>query len=757
MRPLSEFDRAKNACMDVEEDLVQLLEPYQKSRDAWRAVSEKLNTAKEAMADVEKCIGYLAAGGGSDAAAGGEASRLAECRQQVRADDGGRGCDLGELVDRLERAQRVAQMQQQQPPPKAAAAAAHGFPPRAYLAESLGRLAANAAECHRLFQASSPGSHPGDAGPCLLVPSLSGPLLPVARLLERIADEESRGDGEAEAGRCSHAALGPRYRRVDEAVGRLAFDAAEAKERQLPLSLEGRVEEAQQAYRDILAREEAGCRAVRDKFADLDRQQRLLAEDRAEVTDATARANAEYKRLQDDTHDACLACQADLTSLRRAAGERQAKYEEQLEGLRREQHRSEDVLRDNAKQQADTWARLTACQRDLNRLARERYTEVQKRIGLLEEAERHRLRHADFTAWVGDRTKALNRLSDGCHSVHSVLRHLHTLVASHREVFDHYFGSLSCALDSVRDHTHRAQFLPLFKGMYLTAGDLHAKKQHSLKQIQAELDREEMKLAVCQESLDPKAKTHAQRVKQLRDSADELTAAVSEMEGRQQLYLEWFEPTETALCLQITDASHPVAALQQEDSRRKAKLAAYQDFIGTEHPSKQPQVKALDYRQPPQGERVGDGGGETCDSIAADARDAATVRSEFDALSDIHERAEPEASRYDDACPQSAQQYLSRCSEQPPATSRPDKHERKHPDRRHDGPEPDAAPCAGARHQPPHQNRRGEQPRSHSGRPHAYLQERAPPLKPYPPVRAPPAAPAREPYSKAIFANAAAT
>ena len=552
-------ERLKSRCMEIEESIVGLLHPYQRSRETWYGINAKLTEAKEAMARLETEVDL------SSQVDFDIGSCMFDCGQKLWSPQlvsSSPNDTHNRIIDELQQITNQVRKQSERSSTTSL--------PGSVFASCLSRSIADLNECERLL---SKTIFPSQAA----IQSLCTPLEPVIKLISSLITESPLSES--------------KFMSVDEVIHRNIFDADQSREHQQHLFSDGNVAEAESQYKEVLLREEESCKSLQVKLSEIGGLSYVVNESKKRAESILTSAIEQYEEIEVDNNDLQTACEADNTSLQHTADSGYQRHREYVSRFKIEMTQSNNKLEENVKQQQQIWTTLSQCERQLNKLARERYTEVQRRIQALIDNEKHRASYEAFSTWTGSRLKILRKTTDHCATVSKVLKNLKTFIQNRQETVSTFYGMIDCKADQIKDDTHET-FLKVFREMYLTSGDLISKKTASLTQLQQELNHEKMKLALCQESFDPSARTHANRVKVLLSDVERANTIVQSMEDRKDLYLTWFKPTEEALMITTNDSQHPVSVLKLRESKRQEKINAYNEFIagsvGSLIPSSEP-------------------------------------------------------------------------------------------------------------------------------------------------------------------------
>ena len=365
-----------------------------------------------------------------------------------------------------------------------------------------------------------------------------------------------------------------------EQASRHRFDAEAARAEQTQATRDGDVACVEAGYHRALRCDERGCRAARARASAAEALAALAAEKSAAVAADLCRegGGARYAELTEAVRSLAERCGRDEAALSGSVAAAQAAHDAAVAGLAGEALACDGLLEENERRQGGVWRRLAACERELAALADERRAEVRRRLAAAEAREHERRRHFLRMDWAAARAAGLAATRARCDAVARLLRHLGAFVGQRGETVAAYFAGAAAGAARVKDQAHR-QFHEGFQNLYLLAGELRARKRQSMLKLEGELDRATMQLALCQESLDPKAREHAAVAKRLREETTGLSNTLSRMDARQTEYIEWYAPTGDALRIDENSPSHPVAALALRDRRHASKLLAYRRYI----------------------------------------------------------------------------------------------------------------------------------------------------------------------------------
>eukprot|EP00756_Hemistasia_phaeocysticola_P014530 Hpha_TRINITY_DN15343_c1_g2::TRINITY_DN15343_c1_g2_i1::g.88293::m.88293 len=553
-RRLSMNQGLKQACMTAEEQLVQLITPHQSAQETWGAITSKEKEASSALRELlqETDLAPLCEF---------DPDRCArDCCQQLSDDSLQTQLNPPTVQQRLSELQRLSRATAYigaNKPPKP------GAPP-----ELLEDATLAAQEIEALARACTQGTRGLDMGQEMIVNV--EPVGSVAEAAVRVL-KDAMG--------VTHRSLDTRLSESREQTRRFGFDAEHSLEQQRTLFADGEVASAERKYYDALQSLESCCNTI-------SQQQGIVDTFEAEVIGETAR------RTQDAFH-ACrnavdehlekvagrkAIISTDLDNLLETVAQGESDHNEYMQRYQEEVATSEGILEQNTKRQQEVWAQMVACERELARFARERYTEVQRRIQNFEQCERHKHSYEQFVAWSRGRSSLLGAAIEHCDLTETVLKRTSYFAQARCHAAETHLETLSERLNKTRIEIHE-EYLSHFQQLYLTAGDLLHKKEQVVCQIEAGIQETQLKLEVCQESLNPEAKLHAAKRKELQSTRSRLEDQLHVLQRQQTQYLEWFEPTQRALCIEDGDSRHPATALEEKNMARRAKLEAYNALI----------------------------------------------------------------------------------------------------------------------------------------------------------------------------------
>jgi hypothetical protein len=141
--------------------------------------------------------------------------------------------------------------------------------------------------------------------------------------------------------------------------------------------------------------------------------------------------------------------------------------------------------------------------------------------------------------------------------------------------------SLSAGLNEIESscaETHEGS-LEDFRALYLTNGELIYKKQLMRDELEVQIQTREAQQQVCMETLNPDARMYAQEKKELLRQQEEVDAEIGNLASQQNLYLEWFGPTERYLAIMDKPYVHPKDELEKRNAERAGKITEYKALM----------------------------------------------------------------------------------------------------------------------------------------------------------------------------------
>ena len=403
---------------------------------------------------------------------------------------------------------------------------------------------------------------------------------PLREALKIVAEVVSSGGAAASEEDSELSILRRDLEHYKEAIARLTFDATEARDVHRSLAAEGRVDEVEYSYHTIIGTEERCCQAISgniEKFTEL----------------STAVSN-EQRRIEIDLKNkSCLfddfvrqidefrgGCEEDLVNLEVFSTEISKKYEDSFVHFSKEGTTLDAQLAENNISQQRVQQQIALLETRSKALEAERRAFLAEKLSSIQNREQNIAHYNAAMSFTKTRTTLLQEgIQQGAD--HSKLfkyfrRFLDNLTASGET----FFSSIKISIDE-KIHALHEKYHTIFQGMFLLCGDLCSKKQNSAHLLASELQSEEMKLALCQDTLNPSAKHHALRTRQLREDIACVSNTVASMQARSSEHITWYSPTATTLGIAEGDStgSHPLDLLRQCEEKSGQKLLAFQRIM----------------------------------------------------------------------------------------------------------------------------------------------------------------------------------
>eukprot|EP01012_Entosiphon_sulcatum_P016137 TRINITY_DN21067_c0_g1_i4.p1 TRINITY_DN21067_c0_g1~~TRINITY_DN21067_c0_g1_i4.p1 ORF type:complete len:644 (+),score=165.29 TRINITY_DN21067_c0_g1_i4:98-2029(+) len=366
---------------------------------------------------------------------------------------------------------------------------------------------------------------------------------------------------------------------LDERLRRLLFDIEATQKAQRELFADGEVKDGEAKYYELLRLQEVAAQTITTKFSALDLHVHTVIESFLRTVEAVhSRAEAACTTLLEDGTQLKRRCQADLTNLTTSVSKVSQEHEEYINRYQCEMERSNLFLKDTQRKQESAWTKIQALERELGKLAKERYEEIQTRIANFETAEKHKVSFSNFTSFTKRHREALQATIKNCEMQEYLAQLARDFVRGRCETLVMCANDRKNEVEDFRSRFHE-EYLANFRAMYLTNGELVYKKQRTAEQLEAQIQTTEARFQLCMETWDPEAKVYSQQKKDLVKLRDDMSEQIGKLEQNQQLYLEWFEPTEKYLQLTDRPFVHPKDELDRRNEERAGKLIEYKQLM----------------------------------------------------------------------------------------------------------------------------------------------------------------------------------
>lgn len=122
--------------------------------------------------------------------------------------------------------------------------------------------------------------------------------------------------------------------------------------------------------------------------------------------------------------------------------------------------------------------------------------------------------------------------------------------------------------------THR-QHLDVFRGLYLSLGELAHKKARRIEEIDRSIQTNHIQQELAADTLNPNAKKFSDAKKELLRARDDVERDLETLRARGQKALARFAPSEAALRAAGVEFVHPTVEQEDEEFETKSKMVEY--------------------------------------------------------------------------------------------------------------------------------------------------------------------------------------
>jgi predicted HicB family RNase H-like nuclease len=361
---------------------------------------------------------------------------------------------------------------------------------------------------------------------------------------------------------------------TEEKLEHLLFKLEETKEARAVALDDGEMQLAEKKFYNVVEIYEEILEHVLAKLATVEKTQK-----ESQVFDKVReqyqqKAADDANKLNDAKEQLKKRCEADLKKIF-ALKERVDSVEKAtVTKLNDERKRSDQLLADNATQQEVTWAKIEELERELERLEKERYTEIKKRVLDKDKDEHRRMEYEKFCQVVDNQSQLLDLTIRNCDTA------MHCIALS-AEFVNSGFNTLASdlakkdkELSALLVETHK-QHLEMFRGLYLALGELAHKKDKRIEEIDKAIQSSHIQQEIAAETLNPNAKKYSDAKKELLRARDDVEEDLNELKEKAQVALGNFAVSEQALQDAGIDFVHPTVEQQEQELETKAKMVEY--------------------------------------------------------------------------------------------------------------------------------------------------------------------------------------
>mmetsp|Transcript_31392 Transcript_31392/g.56412 ORF Transcript_31392/g.56412 Transcript_31392/m.56412 type:complete len:748 (-) Transcript_31392:683-2926(-) len=369
----------------------------------------------------------------------------------------------------------------------------------------------------------------------------------------------------------------PNLQSHEEEIHQLQDRIKKAKEICDVAVADGEMAIAEEQYYFIAQLLEQSVEVIRDKFriVAMKEEENKVFQNVPEVLQKSYQSSAPMKNSQQMLK---RKCDDDLKALQEALVAADLKDAEDMREFVRVQEKGEKFLKENEDKQHECWHKIQELEKQLIKLADERYDTFKRRIEDTEEEEKRKAEYQEFLAAVAQHRKLLEFSVLNCEFYVSSLNTLDDVVADlGRNLSRH---SLTCIYDvsDVKAAIHQ-EYLEMFRRLYLTIGQLIYKKEKKLEEVDQHIRNEHMQLEFSIETFDPNAKRHSDRKKELYEERSVAEEELQTLKDRLQTIEDLFAPTSEFLRSQGIDFVHPSEEVEESNLARRSKMVGYRTHL----------------------------------------------------------------------------------------------------------------------------------------------------------------------------------
>jgi hypothetical protein len=253
-----------------------------------------------------------------------------------------------------------------------------------------------------------------------------------------------------------------------------------------------------------------------------------------------------------------------------------ASHDEQLarSAFLEEKGASDGFLEKNEKQQAASWKEMLRIEAELVRLATERRDEVDRRTRTIEREERRRCNMGHFEAFSAGHLALLGNSLQSCEAEEELGRIMQEVVLSACTAVNTTVSHMQEELDKTQLNAYH-EHADRFRDQYLNLGELLYKKERLVEELDRKIAMCNMQQDIAMQTFDPKARVLSQQRGMIELEKAQVQRFIAVLQGKADLYVESFKPTEKALSGLSQSFTHPVALLQDINKKRSRKLDEY--------------------------------------------------------------------------------------------------------------------------------------------------------------------------------------
>eukprot|EP00667_Euglena_gracilis_P003128 EG_transcript_3135 len=361
---------------------------------------------------------------------------------------------------------------------------------------------------------------------------------------------------------------------TEEKLEHLLFKLEETKEARARALEDGEMQLAEKKYYNTVEIYEEILELVLEKLATVEKARKDNEAFDKVRSQYQEKANDEVARLKDVKEKLKQRCEQDLKKIFALKERVDAVEQQTAEKLGEERKRSDQLLAENALQVDITWAKIEELEKELERLEAERHAEFKRRVLDKDKDEHRRMEYEKFCQVVDHHAQLLDLTVRNCDtSIHCLTLTGEFVGTGFTTLAGHLKREDKEHVDLLLD-THK-QHLDMFRGLYLSLGELAHKKDKRIEEIDRAIQQSHIQQELAAETLNPNAKKYSDAKKELLRIRDDVEQDLHDLKEKAQVSLNNFAVSEKALQEANIDFIHPVVEQQEEELELKAKMVEY--------------------------------------------------------------------------------------------------------------------------------------------------------------------------------------
>lgn len=371
--------------------------------------------------------------------------------------------------------------------------------------------------------------------------------------------------------------LPPNLQTHEEEINQLDDRIKKAKEICEVAVADGEMAIAEEQYYLIAQLLEQQAEVIRDKF-----RITSIKEDEnkvfANVGDVSHKSHQLTAPMKDASHVMKKKCEEDIKLLQEALVASDLRDAEAMKEHSRMIERSERILKENDDKQNECWQKIQDIEKELRKLADQRFDEVQRRISDNEEEQKRKVEHASLLAAIAQHKQLIDFSILNCDFYLSTIDTIDDIVSDlGRNLHRH---SVKCIYDvsDIKSVIHM-EYLETFRRLYKVLGQLMYKKEKKLEEVDQHIRNEHMQLEFSIETFDPNAKRHSDKKKQLYEERSVAEEELQTLKDKLQTIEDLFAPTAEYLRVQGIEFVHPSEEVEESNLARRSKMVGYRTHL----------------------------------------------------------------------------------------------------------------------------------------------------------------------------------